>query len=170
MKYSIVEATKKDIFTISSIHAKSWKSGYKGIVPDSYLKHLKENFWINTFEDFMKNGMIYCAIAYDKKQPVGVISFGKAREEAFLGYGEIISLYVLPEYFGREVGKELMKYALEYFEKEGICQCYLWVLKENERGIRFYEKMGFWKTEDISTVKIEEKILIDIRYCKNIIQ
>ena len=63
-----------------------------------------------------------------------------------------------------------MKYALEYFEKEGICQCYLWVLKENERGRRFYEKMGFWKTEDIYTVKIEEKILTDIRYCKNIIQ
>ncbi len=32
----------------------------------------------NIFENFFEKGMIQCTTAYDKKQPVSVIVFGKA--------------------------------------------------------------------------------------------
>ena len=167
MAYTIVKAEKEHIPMISTIHAKSWKGGYEGIVPKSYLENLQEDAWINTFENFFEKGMIQCAIAYDKEQPVGVVSFGKAREEKFSEYGEIISLYVLSEYFGKEVGKALLKYALNCFANESVFQCYLWVLEENKRGRRSYEKNGFYQTEDVCHVEIEKTVLKEIRYCKS---
>ena len=37
VKMEIREATPKDVKDISRIHALSWKSAYKGIVPQAYL-------------------------------------------------------------------------------------------------------------------------------------
>ena len=46
----IRKATIDDVKAISRIHALSWKSAYKGIVPQAYLDELKEDFWVQAFE------------------------------------------------------------------------------------------------------------------------
>lgn len=53
----IRKATIDDVKDISRIHALSWKSAYKGIVPQTYLDELKEDFWVPVFEAWIKNAV-----------------------------------------------------------------------------------------------------------------
>ena len=55
--------------------------------------------------------------------------------------GEIIALYVLKDYYGKGVSKQLMHAA--FVALDPFSEIYLWVLKDNKRAIAFYQKMGF---------------------------
>ena len=55
--------------------------------------------------------------------------------------GEIFALYVLSEYYGKGAAQQLMNAGLE--QLKNYPKIVLWVLKENTRAIRFYQKCGF---------------------------
>ncbi len=58
--------------------------------------------------------------------------------------GEVFALYVLPEYHGTGVGRQLMDAALGALDAyPKVC---LWAVKGNGRAVRFYEKCGFHLT------------------------
>ena len=52
-------------------------------------------------------------------------------------------LYVVPELWGRGVGPELHDHVLDRLRERGSPQCHLWVLEENHRARRFYERRGW---------------------------
>ena len=79
-------------------------------------------------------------IAMDGKKVVGFISYGNYRDETIQA-GEIIALYVLKDYYGKGVSKQLMHAAFVALDQ--FSEIYLWVLKDNKRAIAFYQKMGF---------------------------
>ena len=76
----------------------------------------------------------------DAGRVIGFVGYGDRGEEA-PDIGEIFALYILSEYYGKGVGQQLMKAALQ--QMRGYQQICLWVLKENKRAIRFYQKCGF---------------------------
>ena len=78
----------------------------------------------------------------------GTCSFCKSRFEQFPNWGEIISIYLLPDYLGKGCGKALMKSALSELKKQGYEKIFLWVLEENVRARYFYEQFGFSPTDD----------------------
>ncbi|MFA7078229.1 MAG: GNAT family N-acetyltransferase [Syntrophomonas sp.] len=92
------------------------------------------------------------------------ITYGKSRDELLEDCAEIVSLYVLPEYWSQKQGYELMQFSMHRLKERGFLQAYLWVLKENKRAIEFYEKIGF--TNDGFTIKVpmDDKMLTDYRY------
>ena len=80
-------------------------------------------------------------VAKDGDRVIGFVGFGAYRDNTLPGYGEIFAIYVLKEYHGKRVGYELMNAALERlsdYEKIAV-----WVLRGNDRAIRFYERYGF---------------------------
>ena len=109
---------------------------------------LKHNFKVNQVwisQKYPENTLI----AMDGKKVVGFISYGNFCDEAIQA-GEIIALYVLKDYYGKGVGKQLMHAAFAALDH--FSEIYLWVLKDNKRAIAFYQKMGF-------TFDGQEKIL-----------
>ena len=76
----------------------------------------------------------------DGMKVVGFISYGNFRDETIQA-GEIIALYVLKDYYGKGIAQKLMKEALSTLDR--FSEIFLWVLKENQRAIAFYQKMGF---------------------------
>ena len=100
----IRKATIDDVKYISRIHALSWKAAYRKIVPQAYLDELKEEFWIPAFTGWIKDNALAVQLIYDNGSPVGCIAYGKSRDEALPDWGEIVSLYLLPEYFGKGCG------------------------------------------------------------------
>ena len=161
---TIKKATLKDVPLISKIHALSWKIAYREILPDSYLNNLKEDFWEPAFNKWIEEGTITVHLLYIGKQIAGCVSYGKSRDELHPTWGEIVSLYLLPEYFGKGYGKYLLRTALKELKEIGCSTTYLWVLKENKRARYFYEKNAFRETPDHCLVEIEEKEFTDIRY------
>jgi ribosomal protein S18 acetylase RimI-like enzyme len=78
-------------------------------------------------------------VAKDKDRVIGFVGYGQSTEEP--EYGEIFALYVLSEYRGMGIGRRLMDAGLEKLKE--YPKIHVWLLKENRRAFRFYEKCGF---------------------------
>ena len=160
----IKQATLKDIEAISYIHASSWRSAYRDIVPQSYLNELKDDFWVSAFHTWIKNDILTGQIIFDKETAVGCMAYGKSRDNKLSDWGEIVSIYLLPEYFGKGYGQKLLDVALADMKESGYQNIYLWVLKENSKAQKFYKKNKFQHTSDEYIFDIQGKQLIDIRF------
>ena len=149
-----------DKMTISKIYEESWKYAYKGIIPQDYLESLPEGRWVANLEN-SNWGTLVCV---DSGRIVGTSSFCESRLNQFSGWGEIISIYLLPDYMGRGVGKVLFQSVVAELMKMGYRNIYLWVLEVNLRARRFYEKEGFLGTDDYLYDNIGGKDVHEIRY------
>ena len=118
------------------VHWRAWHEAYVGLVSPDYLDKL-------TLERCEKMAFSWpdnTVVAKDGETVVGFVSWGDRGEEAS-GIGEIFALYVSREYYGTGVAQRLMEAGLE--QLRGYPAVCLWVLKENGRARRFYEKCGF---------------------------
>ena len=95
---------------------------------------------------------------------IGTASFCKSRWEKYSDYGEIVSIYFLPEYMGRGYGRQLLKACVDELTKQGFDIIHLWVLEDNIRARYFYEQSGFSQTEDFLEDNIGGKDLREICY------
>ena len=118
------------------VYWKSWHEVYLGLVSEDYLDRLT----LERCEEMARKNTADTLVAKDGDRVVGFVGFGDRGDEA-PGVGEVFLLYVLSEYRGAGVGKMLLNAALEQLREDP--QVCLWVLKENHRAIRFYEKCGF---------------------------
>ena len=128
--------TPEEIEGKSLVHWQTWREAYDDLLPANY----QETMTLEKFRFFSQKYPENTLIAMDGKKVVGFISYGNYRDETIQA-GEIIALYVLKDYYGKGVSKQLMHaafVALNQFSK-----IYLWVLKDNKRAIAFYQKMGF---------------------------
>jgi ribosomal protein S18 acetylase RimI-like enzyme len=118
------------------VHWRGWHDAYSGLVSAAYLEKLT----LEKCEQMAFQWRENILIAKDGERVVGFLGFGEADPTT----GELFALYVLKEYWGTGAAQSLMNAAAESlsaYPKIG-----LWVLKENPRAIRFYEKCGFRKT------------------------
>jgi putative acetyltransferase len=72
-------------------------------------------------------------------------------------------LYVLPESWGRGVGRSLHDDVLDRLRVAGSARCHLWVLEHNDRARRFYERFGWHENGDSRVVPFPPKP-IDVGY------
>ncbi len=72
---------------------------------------------------------------------VGFAGYGKYRDDSLTDCGEVYSIYLLADYYGKRIGYELMNAAAQ--KLSAYSKIAVWVLKNNERAIRFYERYGF---------------------------
>ena len=91
-----------------------------------------------------------------------------ARVGAFAGWGEIVSLYVLPERAGRGIGSKLLDVALDALAAEGFERAYLWVLADNVPARAFYECRGFQLLERENVDEIAGELLREACYAKSL--
>lgn len=128
-----------DPFKISDIYEKSWKFAYRGMIPQSYLDCIPAGQWANG----INNADMHNLLLIENGMMVGTASFCQSRWEAYRGYGEIVSIYFLPDYMGKGYGKLLLDKCIEELKKLGFRNVLLWVLEDNHRARKFYEKNGF---------------------------
>ena len=137
--------TPEEIEGKSLVHWQTWREAYDDLLPANY----QETMTLEKCRFFSQKYPENTLIAMDGKKVVGFISYGNYRDETIRA-GEIIALYVLKDYYGKGVSKQLMHAAFVALDQ--FSEIYLWVLKENKRAIAFYQKMGF-------TFDGQEKIL-----------
>lgn len=118
------------------VHWKAWHEAYPGLVSDEYLEKLT----LEKCEKIAYSWTDNLIVAKDNGRVIGFVGFGDRGDEA-PGIGEIFAMYVLSEYYGTGVAQKLMEAGLK--QLEGYPKVCLWVLKDNKRAIRFYEKCGF---------------------------
>ncbi len=132
-----------DRFAISKVYEESWKYAYRGIVPQDYLESIPEGQWASNIEQADRKNLVM----FEDDKMIGTSSFGKSRVEEMNGFGEIISLYFLPDYMRKGYGRLLLQAVVGELKKMGFEKVFLWVLEENRNARYFYEKCGFTQTE-----------------------
>lgn len=156
----IEKITPQTAYMAGRIYEYSWKEGYRGILPKTYLDTLCAERWTGRLVDSPYQDYIL----KDNGMYVGVSSISPAREEKMSGWGEIISLYVLPACFRKGYGTFLFHYDIKQLSAAGFANIYLWVLEKNHRARAFYEKMGFVPSADRSALHIGDERFTEIRY------
>lgn len=119
------------------VHWKSWHETYTGLVDADYMKGVTLEKCTEAAHRWPE-GVI---VAKAGERVIGFAGCGAYRDETLPGCGEVFALYVLEEYHGRGVGYALMNAALARLS--GYKRIAVWVLKGNDRAIRFYERYGF---------------------------
>lgn len=152
-----------DKLSISKIYAESWKYAYRGMIPQDYLDSISEGQWVS----YLSNPDRKTLLCLENDIMIGTSSFSNSRSEQFEGWGEIISIYLLPEYIGKGYGKQLIEFAVLELKKLGYDNIFLWVLEENSKARRFYEKAGFISTDDYINARVGGKEVKEIRYIYN---
>ena len=128
--------TPEEIEGKSLVHWQTWREAYDDLLPAEF----QETMTLEKCRFFSQKYPENTLIAMDGKKVVGFISYGNYRDETIQA-GEIIALYVLKDYYGKGVSKQLMHAAFVALDQ--FSEIYLWVLKDNKRAIAFYQKMGF---------------------------
>ena len=80
-----------------------------------------------------------------EEQVVGFSNFGASRDpDATESDGEIYAIYLLADYWGQGIGREMMQASLQSLAEQSFRRTILWVLQEvtSARSI-FYTAAGF---------------------------
>jgi GNAT superfamily N-acetyltransferase len=164
----IISATVDRAEDIGYVHATSWEKAYHGIVPKEFLDNFTPEKRTDIFRktltssDKLSRDEFY--VAYLNNQPMGMLVIGKSRDkDVNEKVSEIGAIYLLPGYWGKGYGKQLMDFAVNRLKELSYCKITLWVLEENKRARRFYERYGFVFDGAKKEINIG-KPLIEVRY------
>jgi len=142
---NVRHAQSMDARGIAKVHVASWQAAYRGIFPDSFLDQLsvsnREAFWAKTLAE----GRSSVLVIEEQGNVIGFSCFGSSRDEDVDPsiIGEIYAIYFDPRHWAKGHGSLLAAETLELLQEQGFSEISLWVLNDNQRAIRFYQKLGF---------------------------
>ena len=155
-----------DAYGFALCKNKSWQSAYRGIVPAEYLEGLsaeKQSEWVRKWITEQKESEFYCVTKDD--EIIGVLVVNPCRDEDRPDSGELTAIYLLEEYWDKGYGREMMDFAINALNQMGFDEIIVWVLEENSRARRFYEKFNFVFDGTMKEIEIG-KPLVEIRYVR----
>lgn len=158
----IRRATLEDLDSIAKVHVDTWRSAYRGIVPDAYLDGLSydgsKSVWRRAIERTDRGAGVFVA-QEEGGAVVGFASFGPERSGDPTYDGELYAVYVLKGSERKGAGSRLVGAAANELLQNGFHSMLLWILVDNpSRG--FYERLGgrYLRSQliDIGGTKLQE--------------
>lgn len=112
--YKIRKAFQSDCAGIGKVYCDSWKTAYQTMLPQTYLDSLTvENC---TPGKVSANDIVLA----EQERVLGICHFLEARNRDKKVWGEVVAIYLLPEIWGSEQGRELLRYSLGKLKKRGL--------------------------------------------------
>jgi len=150
----IGRATTRSAPDIAKVHVETWRAAYAHLIPDKVLLNLSPDRQAQEWHRIIRGGNTPVIVAAEiGRGVVGFASCGRARS----GHrpnggpfaaptqreapGEIYTLYVLPDYQGLGIGRQLLTAALQAMADGDCDRALVWVLSANPARY-FYEAMG----------------------------
>ncbi len=161
----IRKANISDASAIAHIRIDSWRTAYKGLIPDSFLNGLdykmQENKVMNRINGTDKNFTSNILVYEEENEILGYTYYGKALDSLNDKYqGEVVALYVRPDKKRNGIGTQLINKVKELLKEEGYSNMIIWCLKGNDPSVRFYEHVGGGIKEEreyeIEGLKVQE--------------
>lgn len=138
--------TVEDCDAVARVRVSGWRYAYAGLMPQSYLDAMSAGEYAERLRGFLSDGPDTTAhlVAERGGGVVGWACYGPCRDDgASATQGEVYALYVAPDEMATGVGRALMAELTSRAEARGLSELLLWVVEENHRARRFYEKAGF---------------------------
>src|SRR5437879_10038629 len=131
-----------DAAAIARVHVATWKTAYRGLLPDDFLASLSESHYQERWQRTIADHGSGVYVAEDGREVVAFASGGRERagEDGF--GGELYAIYVMRESQGRGHGRALVRAVTAGLRKMGLTEMIVWVLRDNFPTRRFYERLG----------------------------
>jgi len=140
----IREATVEDAPAIARVHSESWRTTYRGTVPDDYIgkfaRDERERVWRKILDDSARRRFV-CVAEADDGSVVGFVSGGAARGEANGFSGELYAIYLLDAHQRCGIGRRLTAALARRLLRSGYDSMLIWVLAAN-KACDFYAALG----------------------------
>ena len=133
-------ARREDAAAIADVHVQTWQATYEHVFGAERVAGIGDGRraqWEERLAAPPPGRQVF--VAEDGERVTGFVSIGDSRDEP--GKGELFAIYVLPEAWGSGAGPALMASALEALSRYSSAT--LWVLEDNPRARRFYEREGW---------------------------
>jgi GNAT superfamily N-acetyltransferase len=139
------EGEPGDAHLLAGLAARSWREGFRGIVPDEIDP---ERAWRPDRLEARLEGRVDDGAAILVAELDGAIAgfvlHGPCRDDdAEAKTAEIWALYVDPCRWRAGVGRALVDAALDDLRRGGFAESTVWTLADSPRNLRFYEALGF---------------------------
>ena len=147
---SVREARRGDALDIATIQVRSWQATYAYGLDNDWLAALEPVREAVRHEARLRDDT-YPAVYFIVRRGGRTLGYSMCGPErsgdgplppAYGEVGEVYALYVLPEAVGSGLGRLLLIRARDHLLERGCSSMLLWVMKGNERAIRFYARQG----------------------------
>jgi RimJ/RimL family protein N-acetyltransferase len=135
----IRRARVEDAPAIADLHVRSWQAAYRHVFPAERLDAMDAAERVERWEQNVVDADVPVFVA-DQQGVVGFVAVGPSRDPDC--DGELWGIYLAPEAWGSGAGGALMEAGLMYL-RANFREAILWVLRDNPRARRFYEKHGW---------------------------
>jgi GNAT superfamily N-acetyltransferase len=136
-------AEPEDADAIARVHVDSWRTTYRGLVPDPYLDGMSlqeyEVRWRRMLNEYAATNHTF--VASVGGEIVGFASCGRDRDQDAIYTGELYAIYVLEEHQRRGLGRRLVDAVVRRLLELEHSSMLVWVLASNPART-FYEALG----------------------------
>ncbi|MFI5052655.1 MAG: GNAT family N-acetyltransferase [Acidimicrobiales bacterium] len=131
-----------DAAAIARVHVSTWRTTYRGMLPDDFLASLTEEHYAERWKRGIGDRTSRVYVAEDADGVVGFASGGRERvgEDGF--GGELYALYVDDRVQRLGHGRELVRAVVGGLRDMGLRDMIIWVLRDNAGARAFYERLG----------------------------
>ena len=162
----IRKANIQDAQGIGKVHVDSWRTTYKGILPDDFLNNLSYEQRTELWKKNISDATNYVLVAENEQNEIiGFATSGTRKTNSVPNATDLTSIYLLEEYQGMGIGKQLLKEIFIYFKQIGYEKVFVEVLAENKTR-DFYEYYGAQYVNNIE-IKIGGRVVEELIYVWN---
>ena len=135
-------ATLDDAEAIERIRVETWRTTYRGLLPDGLIDGLRESADQRRERLRFQRADQFSFVAEHAGQVAGYALGGPERTGDAEYRGEVYAIYVLPAHQGKGLGRALIRESARELARRGLHSLVIWVLRENAVGRGFYERLG----------------------------
>lgn len=156
-------ATLNDAGAIAHVHVETWRTTYRGLLPDDFLASLTVAHYTDRWRRGLEDATSRVYIVEDETGVVGFASGGRERAGETGFGGELYAIYVLDRAQRRGHGRALVHAVVGGLQDMGFKDMIIWVLRDNLPARRFYERLGgaYVRTQEIT---IGPAVLQEVSY------
>ena len=142
-RFAIREASSDDASGIARAHIESWRTSYRGILPDTILDRIDVGQRVDTRKKILKDRSVFQLVAYDLTHGdiVGFCDAGSSRRRVPFA-GELYAIYLVHHAKRHGLGQQMFERVQAWLAANDMRSMIVWVLENNHHARRFYEAMG----------------------------
>ncbi|MFJ3336993.1 GNAT family N-acetyltransferase [Streptomyces sp. NPDC086766] len=174
--------TLADCGPVAEIRVRGWQTAYRGLVPQSHLDALSVERDAEVRRTLLTRdaGRAVNLVAVGAPprpsrhwgkhgEIVGWACHGPYREgEVHTEDAELYAVYVAPGHWSAGVGRALLRESTRRCAAAGHPRMLLWVLKDNARARRFYERAGFRPDGAEEPFEVDGVAVPEVRYARSL--
>ncbi len=139
---TIRPATPSDAETVVRVYIDSWNAGFGALLSqaDRTVTPALIERWCHDLAQPVPHRWW---VAEHMGSIAGFVGIGPSRDPVDARLGELDTIAVDPSHWRTGVGKALMSVALRHLVVDGYDEAVVWTVEGYERGIAFYDAMGW---------------------------